>query len=115
MTEIELRGIEVLGYHGVLEDERRAGQSFLFDVTLRLAAEPRADDLAQTVDYRAIATCVREVSDRRPVQLLETLAAGVADELMARFAPAAVRVRVRKPDVVLDPAVEYSAVTVERP
>jgi dihydroneopterin aldolase len=102
MTEIELQGVEVFGHHGVLDEERREGQRFLFDVTLRLAAEPRADELDQTVDYRAVASCVREVSDRRPVQLLETLAAAVADELMIRFAPAGVRVRVRKPEVQLD-------------
>lgn len=115
MIEVELAGIEVFGNHGVLDEERREGQPFVFDVVLRLAAEPRHDDLAETVDYREVAACVREVSDRRPVRLLETLAAAVADELMARFGPAGVRVRVRKPEVVLDPPVEHSAVTVERP
>ena len=115
MTEIELRGLELFGYHGAEEVERREGQTFLFDVRLRPAVEPAADDLEQTIDYRAVAACVREVSDREPVLLLETLAAAVADELLARFHPAHVRVRVRKPDVRLDAPVEFSAVTVERP
>lgn len=113
--EIELHGLEVFGYHGVLEEERRAGQRFLFDVTVRLRAEPGKDDVAGTLDYRELATCIREASDRRPVQLLETLATAVADEIVARFDPAAVRVRVRKPDVRLDPPVEHSAVVVTRP
>jgi dihydroneopterin aldolase/2-amino-4-hydroxy-6-hydroxymethyldihydropteridine diphosphokinase len=113
--EIELRGLAVHGYHGVLAEERRDGQPFVFDVTLQLEAEPRGDALAETIDYRAVAACVREVSDRRPVQLLETLAGSVADELMARFGPRAVRVRVCKPQVRLDPPAELSAVTVERP
>jgi dihydroneopterin aldolase len=112
---IELKGLEVFGYHGAEEGERRDGQAFAFDVSLWPASEPASDDIAQTVDYRAVAACVREVSDRRPVQLLETLAAAVADELVSRFAVEQVRVRVRKPHVQLDPPVEYSAVTVERP
>jgi len=113
--EIELSGLELFGYHGVLEEERREGQRFVFDVTVRLREEPASDDVAATLDYRAIAACVHEVSSGGPFQLLETLAAAVADELMARFAPAGVRLRVRKPDVKLEPPVEHSAVTVERP
>ena len=34
------------------------------------------------MDYRDVVACVREVSDGRAFQLLETLAAAVADELM---------------------------------
>ena len=55
------------------------------------------------------------VSDRERVRLLETLAASLADELISRFAVERVRVRVRKPQVQLDPPAEHSAVTVERP
>jgi dihydroneopterin aldolase len=112
---IELHGLEVFGFHGATEVEEREGQLFLIDVALELRREPAADDLEQTIDYRAVAACVREVSDRRRVQLLETLAASVADELAARFPLDRVRVRVRKPHVQLDPPAEYSAVTVERP
>jgi dihydroneopterin aldolase len=113
--KIELHGIEVFGYHGATEVEEREGQMFLVDVVLELRREPEADDISQTIDYRAVATCVRDVSDRRRVQLLETLAASIADELTATVPVERVRVRVRKPHVQLDPPAEYSAVTVERP
>jgi dihydroneopterin aldolase len=113
--EVELHGLEVFGYHGAEEWEREQGQSFLFDVTLVLQREPAADSLDETIDYRAVAACVRDVSEREPVQLLETLAAAVADELMRSFAVARVRVRVRKPHVRLDPPVEYTAAIAERP
>jgi dihydroneopterin aldolase len=114
-VNIELHGLEVFGYHGATEVEERAGQMFLVDVVLDLRGEPAADDIEQTIDYRDVAACVREVSDRRRVQLLETLAASIADGLVARFPVERVRVRVRKPHVQLDPPPEYSAVTVERP
>ena len=56
----------------------------------------------------------RQISDARAYHLLEAFAAEIADALVAEFPVTAVRVRVRKPDVVLDPPVEHAAVRVER-
>ena len=39
----------------------------------------------------------------------------MADELVARFPVESVSVRVRKPDVVLDPPVTFAAVRATRP
>ena len=113
--KIELHGVEVFGYHGATEAEERDGQTFLFDVSLWPEEELEGDDIDRTIDYRDVAACVREVSDRERVRLLETLAGSLADVLMERFPLERVCVRVRKPHVVLDPPAEYSAVTVERP
>ena len=115
MTQIELAGLELYGYHGVEEHERRDGQRFLFDLWLDVSDEAgRSDRIEDAVDYREVVARVRAVSDGRHFQLLEALAAAVADELLATFPLARVRVRVRKPDVRLDVPVDYSAVTVER-
>ncbi len=111
---VELRGIELHGRHGALSSERRQGQRFLFDVELEVGEAGSSDLLDDAVDYRAVAACVREVSDGRAYHLLEALASALADELMARFPVERVSVRVRKPDVVLDPPVEYAAVSAER-
>ena len=115
MTTIELVGLELHGYHGVNEDERRDGQPFVFDVWLEVPDGTGASDrIEDTVDYREVAALVREVSDGRKFQLLEALAATIAEALLACFPADAVRVRVSKPQVKLDPPVERSAVTVER-
>ena len=111
---VELNGLELHGRHGVLERERSEGQRFLFDVELEVGDAGATDRIEDAVDYRLVAGCVREVSDSRVYHLLEALAAAVADELLARFPVASVRVRVRKPEVVLDPPVTYAAVSVER-
>jgi dihydroneopterin aldolase len=111
---VELVGLEVFGRHGVDDDEREQGRVFLYDVALDVRP-PASDRLEDTVDYRAVAACVREVSDASEYRLIESLAGAVADELAARFAADRVRVRVRKPGI--SPAgltAEHSAATAER-
>ena len=116
LATIELHGLELRARHGVLSEEARAGQRFLFDVELDVPADPAAttDRIDDAVDYRAVAGAVRDVSERRRFELLEALASAVADELLRRFPAERVRVRVRKPEVALDPPAAWSAVTVER-
>lgn len=110
---VELAGLELHGRHGVLDHEREHGQRFLYDVWLDVA-EPARDEIGAALDYRDVVAAVRDVNERA-FQLLETLAAALADELLARFpAATAARVRVRKPDVDLGVPVEHSAVTAER-
>jgi dihydroneopterin aldolase len=109
---VELQGLEIRGYHGATEEERRDGQPFLFDVELVLdTPATETDDLADTVDYRKVAATVRELSDTTQFTLLEALAATCADTLLARFPARSVTVRVRKPEVRLDDPVEFTAVT----
>ena len=109
---VELFGLELFGYHGVLESERANGQRFLYDLWLEVGERGRSDRIEEAVDYREVVEAVREVHER-PHGLLEALAADVADALLERFRLDSVRVRVRKPDVELP--VEFSAVSVERP
>ncbi len=115
-TTVELIGLVLYGRHGVLDEERTEGQRFLFDVWLDVDDEAgRTDRIEDAVDYREVAETVRAVSDSRAFQLLEALAAAVADALGERFPVTRVRVRVRKPEVRLDAGpVEWSGVTVER-
>lgn len=113
---IELIGLELYAFHGVLPEEREHGQRFLVDLELELAEETaaRSDRIGDAVDYRDVVATVQDVSDARAYHLLEALAAALADELLARFPLARVRVRVRKPDVPLELPVEHAAVVVER-
>ena len=75
-------------------------------------AEPAEDDIDAAVDYRDLVACVREISDGTHFQLLETLAASVADELKRRFPLERVEVRVGKPDLQLEGGL--ATVVVER-
>jgi dihydroneopterin aldolase len=113
---IELAGIELFAFHGVLEEERRDGQRFVVDVELDVEDETSAatDRIEDAVDYRDVVAAVVEVSDARAYHLLEALATALAEALATRFPVTRVRVRVRKPDVVLSRPVDHAAVVVER-
>lgn len=113
---VELRGLELHGYHGVLPQEREHGQRFLVDVQFEPAAvrASTSDDIADAVDYRDAVAVVGEVFGGRAYHLLEALATALADALLERLPLAWVEVTVRKPDVTLERPVEHAAVTVER-
>jgi 7,8-dihydroneopterin aldolase/epimerase/oxygenase len=114
-VRIELRGIELFGFHGVGDEERATGQRFVYDIELEVGERGADDRIESAVDYRAVAAVVQEVAGRQ-FSLLEALATAIVDELVERFEPIWARVRVRKPEVA--PAgveLEFAAVTVERP
>ena len=71
---VEVHGLELFGRHGVNDDERRDGQTFLFDVTLDIN-EPREDAIDATVDYRKVRDILAAVNEAESYRLLETLAA----------------------------------------
>lgn len=103
MDRISLNGIEVFAHHGVLDHERRLGQRFVVDVDLELDLRPAAtsDDLADTVDYGALAGRIGEAVGGPPAALLETVAARVADLCLDDDRVSAVEVRVHKPSAPL--------------
>ena len=113
---VELAGLRLFGRHGAYPEERERGQDFLFDVELEVGERGASDRLEDAVDYSEVARCVHEISDARAYNLLEALAGAIADELLRRFEPERVVVRVSKPDVRPGGLeVEHAAVTVMRP
>jgi dihydroneopterin aldolase len=115
-VRIELSGLVVFGHHGYLEEERRLGQRFLVDLWVDVhGPATESDRIEDTVDYRRLAALVREVFGGEERLLLEGLAGAIADGIIERFSAVEwVRVRVRKPDVVLDPPVDYAAAIIDR-
>lgn len=116
LDRIAVTGIAVRGFHGVLEHERRDGQTFVVDVALGVDTRPAAatDDLARTVDYAAVAADVVAIVAGEPVDLIETLAARLADACLARDLVEAVEVVVHKPDAPVGVPFDDVTVTVVR-
>lgn len=115
---IEIRGLQCRGRHGAYPGEQDLPRELLVDVEISLDLEKaaREDDLAQTVDFAAVASSVRSVIGGPPRALLEALAADVAATILREFPVAReVAARVVKPNPPGLGAVEEAAtVTLSR-
>ena len=100
MTDrIELRGLTIRGNHGVFDHERQDGQDFVVDVTvwIDLADAAASDDLADTYDYGVLAQRAAAIIGGEPRNLIETVAAEIAEDVMNDERVHAVEVVVHKP------------------
>ena len=100
MTDrIELRGLAVRGNHGVFEHERRDGRDFIVDITVWIDLAPAAasDDLNDTFDYGVLAQRAADVIGGPARDLIETVAAEVAEDVLTDDRVHAVEVVLHKP------------------
>jgi dihydroneopterin aldolase len=97
---IVLTGLRVRGNHGVFEHERRDGQDFVVDLTVwaETRTAGRSDQLADTVDYGALALLATDVVAGPAVNLIEALAARIVERVLD-----------------FDPRIEAAEVTVHKP
>lgn len=114
--QLSLVGLEARGHHGVFDFERREGQTFRVDLTLGLDTRPAAasDDLADTVDYGALAAQVRQAVENDPVDLIETLAQRIADLCLVDPRVAWAEVTVHKPDAPIEGTFSDVTLTIHR-
>ena len=86
------------GRLGVRPEERSRPQPITVDVEVEtdLARAGRTDRLEHTLDYKELHAIARSVVEGEPVQLLETLAARIADRALTLARVRGVRVMVAK-------------------
>lgn len=114
---IALTGLRVRGHHGVLPQERTDGQDFVVDAVLRLdtRAAAASDELSDTVDYGALASRLAAVVAGEPCDLLETLAARLAEVCVSHPLVIEAEVTVHKPNAPIPQTFSDVSVTVVRP
>jgi dihydroneopterin aldolase len=114
--QLAVRGIEIFAHHGVLDSERRDGQTFLVDLVLDLDTRPAAagDDLSRTVDYGALVPEVVAAVEKDPVDLIETLAQRIADVCLSHDQVVSVDVTVHKPHAPIAATFSDVALTITR-
>jgi dihydroneopterin aldolase len=113
---IELRGLAVRGHHGVFDHERVDGQDFVVDITvwIDVADAAASDDLADTYDYGELAQVAADIVAGPPRNLIETVAAEIADSVMRDRRVHAVEVTVHKPQAPIPLTFSDVAVVVRR-
>lgn len=98
MSRISIVDLEVFYHVGVPDAERAQTQRLLLTVDMEVdfTAAATTDDLAQTIDYDAVARRLRRFGDGRSWRLIEKLAHDIADLVLAEFKANAVAVEVKK-------------------
>nr|WP_228046284.1 dihydroneopterin aldolase [Saccharopolyspora sp. HNM0983] len=111
-----MTGLKVRGHHGVFEQEKRDGQEFLVDITvwIDLAGAAADDDLQQTLHYGELAERAAAVVGGPSRDLVETVAAEIADGVMTDPRAFATEVTLHKPSAPIPLEFADVAVTIRR-
>lgn len=110
---IELKGLEVYGYHGVLQHEKDFGQIFLIDCSYQVEAEAE-DELSATVSYAAVADLLHVTATSNRFDLIESLASACLAAVSALDSKIeAVKITVHKPNAPIEHKFADVSVTVQ--
>ena len=80
-TRLFLSGIAVEGRHGANPGEQDLPQPFVVDLDLEVRVD--GDHISDTADYRAIAQAARDIVAGTSFDLLESIAAAIAQAVSA--------------------------------
>jgi dihydroneopterin aldolase/2-amino-4-hydroxy-6-hydroxymethyldihydropteridine diphosphokinase len=113
---ILLTGVRAFGRHGVLPEERAAGQEFVADLelVLDLGVAAATDRVAATVHYGELAADVAAAIGGEPVDLIETLAQRIAEVALGYDLVDRVVVTIHKPSAPIPVPFADVAVRIER-
>ncbi len=116
LDRIQLTGLEVFAHHGVFDFEKRDGQNFIIDVTIEadLSTAAATDDLNESVDYGTLANRIVEVVRAETFDLIESVAARVANVALEFPRTQVVHVTVHKPSAPIDHTFRDVSVSVTR-
>lgn len=116
MDHIYIKGLRVYAYHGVKPEEQEKGQPFELDLALAvdLLRAGRTDDLADTVNYSAVAKLAVATMQSEKNALIERAATRVAEAILSSFPVEEVTVRLKKPRAPVAADFRYMAVEITR-
>ena len=115
MATIQLRGLSLLGVHGVLPEEQKRAQPFEVDIdlTVDISKAAATDALEDTIDYGEITSMVARVVNDESYALIEKLATRIGEVCRTDPRVTGVVVTVKKMRPPVPEHLEHSAVRVE--
>lgn len=115
MDTIYIKGLQIFAYHGVGAEEKRDGQTFVLDITLKgdLSQAHRSDRLEETVNYAAVCQTVREAFTRESFDLIERAAQQVCDAVLEGYPQVEeMTLLLKKPEAPIPEKFDYVAVEI---
>ena len=112
-TKIRLKNIQLYGWHGIADQEKRMGQQFEIDIEVSASLESAidSDDINLTVNYSNLYDKVVSIFLAKKYNLIESLAKKIARSIINEFNVTDCKVTIRKPDAPINGILE--AVEVE--
>jgi dihydroneopterin aldolase len=82
---ISLHQVKFYGYHGLYEEEKKLGNTFIVDLSLNFTPPSEGvTDINQTVDYVSVYELVKARMEI-PTPLLETIVNDIANSVLQKF------------------------------
>jgi dihydroneopterin aldolase len=102
MDIVFIRDLEVKTVIGVFDWERKIRQRLVFNIELGtdFATAAKSDDLADTLDYKAISHAIEDMAEASSYQLVEALVDAVAEMVMSNFEVKWLSITLDKPGAV---------------
>ncbi|HCJ4260227.1 TPA: dihydroneopterin aldolase [Listeria innocua] len=87
MDKIYLNELAFYGYHGVLQEETKLGQTFIVSLILGLSTKKagQSDSVDDTVSYADVYETVKGIVEGTPFKLIEALAEKIASEVLTDY------------------------------
>ncbi|HAM0964180.1 TPA: dihydroneopterin aldolase [Listeria monocytogenes] len=117
MDKIYLNELVFYGYHGVLAEETKQGQTFRVSLILGLSTKKAgiSDSVDDTVSYAEVYETVKEIVEGTPFKLIEALAEKIATEVLTGYPLLEeVTVKLIKPNPPIPGHYDSVAVEIER-
>ncbi|MGJ6817035.1 dihydroneopterin aldolase [Listeria monocytogenes] len=117
MDKIYLNELVFYGYHGVLKEETKLGQTFRVSLILGLSTKKAgiSDSVEDTVSYADVYETVKEIVEGKPFKLIEALAEKIASEVLTGYPLLEeVTVKLIKPNLPIPGHYDSVAVEIER-
>jgi 7,8-dihydroneopterin aldolase/epimerase/oxygenase len=102
MDKVFIEALEIEALIGIYDWERRVRQPLLFDIEMAFDnRKPAASDqIADTLDYKAVSKRLIEYVSQSSFGLVETLAERCAEIILGEFGVRHVRLKLSKPGAV---------------
>lgn len=117
MEQILVQGLQVFGYHGVYEQEKEEGQTFLVNCVMdtSFASAIHSDDVGETVDYGTVCLFIKKYFEEKAYDLLEKVADELATSIMYAFPGIEkIQIQITKPNAPIPMEFESVGVRVEK-
>lgn len=116
MDKIIIKGMDIFAYHGVLDEEKKLGQHFIFDIKMyyNLKKAGGTDNLKHSVSYADVYIKLNKFITENSFDLIEKVAEESAKLILENFDIKKVKIKVKKPQAPIAGHFDYTAIEIIR-